>query len=158
MNKPRTDLLPWDCLRVCENDVTPETLTKIARLYWTRRTNSVPAVLPHNLLLPVARVLTWGCAGKYAPRSWETDPKYYSVSQHFAAMMRHATNPSALDEESNLPNVWHAACRYIMLATLIARGVIVDDRPEKQPNKFELADEYIDIVVDEGSGVGGGLS
>jgi hypothetical protein len=71
-------------------------------------------------------------------------------------MMRHATNPSELDEESQLPNTWHVACRYIMLATLISRGVVVDDRPEKQPNKFELVqDDYIDVVVDEGAGEGG---
>ena len=154
MTKPNMTLLPWDCLRVCENDVTPETLTKIARLYWTRRTNSVPPVLPHNLLLPVARVLTMG-AEKYQARGWENQSRYYSVSQHFAAMMRHATNQNELDEESNLPNTWHVACRYIMLATLIARGVIVDDRPAKQPNKFELNDAFIDVVVDEGSGDGG---
>lgn len=157
MNKPRSDLLPWDCLRVCENDVTPETLTKIALLYWTRRTNSVPPVLPHNLLLPVARVLTHFVANdKYAPRDWENNPSRWSVSQHFAAMMRHAASPEELDAESGLPHVWLVASRYIMLATLIARGVIVDDRPAKQPNKFELPDDgYIDVVVDEGSGLGG---
>jgi hypothetical protein len=158
MTKPNTTLLPWDCLRVATNDLTAETLTKIARLYWTRRTNSVPAVLPHNLLLPVSRVLTMG-AEKYTPRSWELDAKYHSVSQHFASMMRHATNPAELDEESGLPNTWHVACRYIMLATLIARGVVVDDRPSKQPNKFELpGDDWVDVVVDEGAGEGGGLS
>ncbi len=158
MTKPRCELLPWDCLRVADDSLTAETLTKIARLYWTRRTNSVPPVLPHKLLLPVARVLTGG-AIKYSPRGWELDAQYHSVSQHFAAMMRHAANPQQLDEESGLPNEWHVACRYIMLATLIARGVIVDDRPARQPNKFELPeDNWVDVVVDEGPGEGGGLS
>jgi hypothetical protein len=127
------------------------TLTRVTRLYWTRKTNHLPPILPRALLLPVARVLTMG-AEKYTARGWENDTRYHSVSQHFAAMMRHAANPAELDEESGLPNNWHVACRYIMLATLLARGVVVDDRPPAQPNSYE--EDAID-VVDEGSGIGG---
>jgi hypothetical protein len=153
VTKPRTDLLPWDCLRVAaDGEVDLHTLTKVARLYWTRKTNHLPPILPRALLLPVARVLTMG-AEKYTARGWENDTRYHSVSQHFAAMMRHAANPADLDEESGLPNDWHVASRYIMLAALLARGVLVDDRPPAQPNSYE--EDAIDVVVDEGAGIGG---
>jgi hypothetical protein len=154
--KTRMSLLPWDCL--CQSpDIDTNTLVKLAKLWWTRRAEQLPPVLPKNMLQPVAKVLTFG-AQKYSSRGWETDSKFHSASQHFDAMMRHATHAEQCDEETGFPNAWHVACRYIMLAALQSRALLVDDRP---PAQFCLWDEdEIEITIDatEGEGLGGALS
>lgn len=157
MKKPRMSLLPWDCLR-WSDDITPELLGKLARLWWARKTDALPPVLPRSYLAPVAQVFTFG-AEKYAARGWENDTRFHSASQHIDSLFRHATAPSELDEESGLPNTWHMACRYIMLATLASRGLLVDDRPPVQPSVWDEADEIeIDVDVIEGAGLGGAVS
>jgi hypothetical protein len=64
--KTRMSLLPWDCL--CQSpDIDTNTLVKLAKLWWTRRAEQLPPVLPKNMLQPVAKVLTFG-AQKYSSR------------------------------------------------------------------------------------------
>jgi hypothetical protein len=129
--RARMDLLPWDCLTTITG-YGIEDFVAVARRWWTREIESLPPALPLDLVEGVARVLGFG-AEKYVARGWETDAKYHTASSHFASIMRHTFSADDLDAESGLPNAWHAACRYLMLATLHWRGQLIDDRPPRAP-------------------------
>lgn|GEM_PF-5716178 len=129
--KSRLELIPWDEAAIV--DVPLENLISAAKLWWCRTTTSCPCTIPIDCVLGVGQVLAFG-AFKYPEndgRGWETQKPHTLASHQFGALMRHAFTPG-LDPESGLLHEWHAASRYMMLATLIARGTVIDDRPARQ--------------------------
>ena len=81
-------------------------------------------------LLSVGEVLAYG-AKKYSARNWEQGIKYSRV---YAAATRHLMaflSGEALDPETRLPHMAHAACCLMFLLTFEARnmGAKLDDRP-----------------------------
>lgn len=141
MNKPRTDLIPYDALLI-GGKASVADLLKVFQAWWIRDVDRLPPVLPPDMVMPVAAVLGFGAA-KYSQRGWEHDPKYHTASGHFASAMRHLYGADELDAESGLPNVWHAVCRYMMTIALQERGLLIDDRPPAAPKR---APEYVTVV------------
>ncbi len=152
--KPRMSLLPWDEVTIL--DVPLENLISVAKLWWCRTITSCPCTVPLDMVIGVAQVLAFGAA-KYPDndgRGWATQEPDTRASYQFDRFMSHAFTPG-LDQESGLPHEWHAASRYVMLSTLIARGTVIDDRPPRQ-----LRDD--EFIMPEGAyavrGDGGGVS
>lgn len=126
MNKSRLELVPWDVCVI--TPVASEQRIVAAKMWWIGEIARLPCTVPEDCLHGVGRVLGWSTL-KYAEGDWARER--LQASRHFGAIMRHAYS-RGLDDESQLPHEWHAMCRYMMLSALLARGVLIDDRPERQ--------------------------
>lgn len=96
------------------------------------------ALLSHDALLDVARVLDFGKA-KYDADNWRKGMEWRRL---ISAAMRHLgafNNGEDLDPESGLPHLAHAACCIMFLQEYQIRGVGTDDR-YKQRNTVQEAD------------------
>lgn len=130
MNKPDPSLVPFDAIPVTDLPLRVEHIDLLLTSWWTHATNELQVALVPAWVLPVAAVFAhYRDVGKYPARDWETNPERWQASKHFAAFKRHFHANVELDAESGLPHWWHAISRAVMLATLHARGVLVDDRP-----------------------------
>ncbi len=123
--KPRLELLPWDVVHISDHDLP--SLVGAARMWWLRETEQLPCLVPSDMVMGVGAVLAHGAA-KHSERGWENEEWAQTASYHFGALMRHVMVPGP-DAESGLDAQWHAACRYMMLSALLARGDLIDDRP-----------------------------
>ena len=131
--KTRTDLYPYDSVPIGFDMVRLEHVELLLTQWWCRSLRQdLRLAIPSDWLLPVSEVLTFG-AVKYSDRGWENDARYHKASDHYAAFMRHLHSERSHDEESGLPNWYHAVTRAVMLATLAQRGVLIDDRPPRSP-------------------------
>lgn len=131
MNKPDPSLVPFDAIPiVADLPLRVEHIDLLLTSWWTHATNDLQVALVPAWVLPVAAVFAhYRDVGKYPARDWETNPERWQASKHFSAFKRHFHANVELDPESGLPHWWHAISRAVMLATLHARGVLVDDRP-----------------------------
>lgn len=146
MSKSALHLVPWDVLTVVE--IAPEKLIVAAKMWWCREVDRLPCTVPHSHLHGVGRVLEFG-SRKYAERGWEKDAAYHTASGHFSSLMRHGYSPG-LDDESGLLHEWHAMCRYMMLTALLARGVLIDDRPPQVLREDEVLQPHGTFVTPGG--------
>lgn len=130
MNKPDPSLIPWDAVSVTDLPLRIDHIDLLLTSWWTHATNELQVALVPAWVMPTAAVFGYyRDVGKYPARDWETNPERWKASAHFAAFKRHYHAGSELDPESGLPHWWHAISRAVMLTTLHARGVLVDDRP-----------------------------
>jgi hypothetical protein len=84
-------------------------------------------LLPPELLYGTANVLAFGAA-KYGERNWEQGMHWGRV---FAALMRHMWSwwrGDAVDAETGMSHLHHAACCIAFLIAYEARGIGKDDR------------------------------
>lgn len=156
MIKPAVDLFPWDSIPIGPDELQLWHIDLLITHWWTRSiTRPLEIAIPAAWVLPVSTVLAHFASGKYPARDWETNPTRHTASQHFAAFKRHYHTTEELDAESGLPHWWLAVSRAVMLATLAARGVLIDDRP---PMSAATAARRADLEVmaqqvSDGSGV-----
>lgn len=85
-------------------------------------------LLPTDALEEIGKILQHG-AMKYDPRNWE---KGMSWGRIYGAALRHLFawwRGEALDKDSGLSHISHAACCLLFLLTYSLRRVGTDDRP-----------------------------
>lgn len=94
---------------------------------------------PQDALMATAAVFSYG-AKKYDEWNWA---KGMRAGRLTAAMQRHLAAFSLgedVDEESNLPHLWHLGCCALMLIGCDLRGALIDDRAD------DLSVDALDIV------------
>lgn len=76
-------------------------------------------LIPWKALRALAHVLTFG-ARTYAPNSWKNVKN--GVERYEHALLRHFAkykeDPTALDADSGLPELWHVLCNVVFLVVL----------------------------------------
>lgn len=85
-------------------------------------------LLPPELLAGTAAVLTFG-AEKYGERNWELGMDW---GRPYGALLRHMNAwwaGEALDQETGLSHLWHAACCLSFLIAYEQRQIGRDNRP-----------------------------
>lgn len=129
--KPNVALFPFDAIPLGFDMVRLEHVELLLTQWWCRALRAdLRLAIPNDWLLPICEVMTWACEdGKYPERDWEQNPERWQASRHFSAFMRHRHSEHSHDPESGLPSWTHAAARAVMLATLVQRGLLIDDRP-----------------------------
>lgn len=128
MIKPDPSLFPWDAVPVTDLPLRVEHLDLLVTSWWTHATPELQVAIPQNWVLPVSETIAFGEL-KYGGALWLEREDYRKASYHFGAFKRHFFASSDRDAESGLPHWYHAATRAVMLATLDARGLLIDDRP-----------------------------
>ena len=91
------------------------------------------SLVPGEAIEAIGAVMTHG-AEKYSPNSWrQVDPKRYRD-----ALMRHICkwlkDPHGLDDDSNLPHLWHIITNAAFLCEL--------DKPRKYNRIDELSEAF----------------
>lgn len=128
MIKPTPAAFPWDAIPVTDLNLRIEHIDLLLTSWWTHATPELQVAVQPNWVLPISETLAFGEA-KYGGALWLEKEEYRRASYHFNAFKRHFYASSDRDAESGLPHWYHAACRAVMLATLHARGLLIDDRP-----------------------------
>jgi len=90
-------------------------------------------LIPPEAVFAIAETLRYGAEEKdYGERNWE---KGIKATRLFAAAQRHLwkwLSGKDIDEESNLPHLYHAICELAMLIATVERMPHLDDRPKME--------------------------
>ena len=79
-------------------------------------------LVPQKVIWDIAEVRMYGTKKYHDPENW----KEVEIERYKDALMRHILkyleDPKAIDEESGLPHLWHAACNIAFLCEMEDKG------------------------------------
>lgn len=90
-----------------------------------------PSLVPPKIIWAITEVREFGCKKYKDPNNWRT----VDMQRYWDAFLRHALkawlDPYAVDPESGLPHLWHAACNLAFIIELMwgdKKDIQPDDR------------------------------
>ena len=74
-----------------------------------------PTLTPISLVWAVAKVREFGCQKYHDPDNWRKVEMQRYKDAAYRHFLSYLENPQSVDEESNLPHLWHLACNIAFL-------------------------------------------
>ena len=117
-----------------------------------------PDLIPGAARIAVGRVLAMGCA-KHGRCTWtEAGTEQARGETHIASAERHLAalgdSYDALDDESGLPHLWHAAAQMLIAIDCMARAQGTERAPDALPEGWRVvrSDAYLEWELYDPSG------
>lgn len=89
-----------------------------------------PSLVPTEIIRAIAKIRMYGTEKYHDPQNWRS----VSAERYHEALLRHIlaawNDVRAVDEESGMPHIWHAACNLAFIIELL--GDCEKENDEKQ--------------------------